>query len=81
MGVTIFCSEPRDRVARTAKVGREKDPDPARIRALAPDLVIANIEENRREVVDALRAEGVPVWVTFPGRWRRASRSSAELGA
>ena len=65
-GVTIFCTEPRDRVARTPKVGREKDPDLARIRALAPDLVVANMEENRRDVVEALRAEGVPVWVTFP---------------
>ena len=65
-GVTVFCTEPRDRVARMPKVGREKDPDLSRIRALAPDLVIANMEENRRDVVDALRAEGVPVWVTFP---------------
>jgi len=53
-------------VARTPKVGREKDPDLARIRALAPDLVVANMEENRRDVVEALRAEGVPVWVIFP---------------
>ena len=65
-GVTVFCTEPRDRVARTPKVGREKDPDLARIRALAPDLVVANMEENRRDVVEALRAEGIPVWVTFP---------------
>jgi ABC-type Fe3+-hydroxamate transport system substrate-binding protein len=65
-GVTIFCTEPRDRVARTPRVGREKDPDLARIRALAPDLVVANMEENRRDVVEALRAEGIPVWVTFP---------------
>ncbi len=53
-------------MARKPKVGREKDPDIAKIRALAPDLVIANIEENRREVVEALRADGIPVWVTFP---------------
>ena len=53
-------------MARTPKVGREKDPDLARIRALAPDLVVANMEENRRDVVEALRAEGMPVWVTFP---------------
>jgi ABC-type Fe3+-hydroxamate transport system substrate-binding protein len=53
-------------VARTPKVGREKDPDLSRIRALAPDLVVANMEENRRDVVDTLRAEGVAVWVTFP---------------
>ncbi len=66
VGVTIFCTEPREKVARTAKVGREKDPDLSRIRALAPDLVVANMEENRRDVVEGLRAAGVPVWVTFP---------------
>jgi len=53
-------------VARKAKVGREKDPDLDRIRALHPDLVIANVEENRREIVETLRAEGVAVWVVFP---------------
>jgi ABC-type Fe3+-hydroxamate transport system substrate-binding protein len=53
-------------VARVPKVGREKDPDLSRIRALAPDLVVANMEENRRDVVEALRSEGVAVWVTFP---------------
>jgi ABC-type Fe3+-hydroxamate transport system substrate-binding protein len=53
-------------VARVPKVGREKDPDLGRIRALAPDLVLANLEENRREVVEALRADGVPVWVSYP---------------
>lgn len=53
-------------MARTPKVGREKDPDLSRIRALAPDLVVANMEENRKDVVEALRAEGVAVWVTFP---------------
>jgi ABC-type Fe3+-hydroxamate transport system substrate-binding protein len=53
-------------VASKAKVGREKDPDLDRIRALAPDLVVANIEENRRDVVEQLRAWGIPVWVTYP---------------
>jgi len=53
-------------VGSKPKVGREKDPDLARILALSPDLVIANIEENRRDVVETLRARGVPVWVTFP---------------
>ncbi len=81
VGVTVFCSEPRDRVARTPKVGREKDPDLARIRALAPDLVVANMEENRRDVVEALRAEGVPVWVTFPRTVAAGIELVRELGA
>jgi ABC-type Fe3+-hydroxamate transport system substrate-binding protein len=80
-GVTIFCSEPRREVARTPKVGREKDPDLARIRALAPDLVLANMEENRREVVETLRAEGVPVWVTFPRTLAEGIALVRELGA
>jgi ABC-type Fe3+-hydroxamate transport system substrate-binding protein len=62
-------------------VGREKDPDVGRIRALAPDLVLANIEENRREVVEALRADGVPVWVTYPRTVDDAIALVRELGA
>jgi ABC-type Fe3+-hydroxamate transport system substrate-binding protein len=68
-------------VARTPKVGREKDPDLARIRELAPDLVVANMEENRRDVVEALRAGGVPVWVTFPRTVSDGIRLVRELGA
>jgi ABC-type Fe3+-hydroxamate transport system substrate-binding protein len=68
-------------VARTPKVGREKDPDLARIRALAPDLVVANIEENRRDVVDLLRADGVPVWVTYPRTVSEGIGLIRELGA
>ena len=81
VGVTVFCTEPRDRVARTAKVGREKDPDLSRIHALAPDLVVANMEENRRDVVEALRAAGVPVWVTFPRTVVEGIGLIRELGA
>jgi ABC-type Fe3+-hydroxamate transport system substrate-binding protein len=66
VGVTVYCVEPRDVVRGKTRVGGEKDPDLAAIRALAPDLVIANLEENRREDVEALRAAGVPVWVTYP---------------
>lgn len=66
VGVTVYCREPRPVVAGKTRVGGEKDPDLDRIRALAPDLVVANIEENRREDVAALRAAGIPVWVTYP---------------
>jgi ABC-type Fe3+-hydroxamate transport system substrate-binding protein len=68
-------------VARVPKVGREKDPDLARIRALAPDLVVANMEENRRDVVGALRAAGVAVWVTFPRTVAQGIELVRELGA
>ena len=66
VGVTAYCSEPRDVVRTKQKVGGEKDPDLAAIRALAPDLVIANVEENLRAHVDTLRGWSIPVWVTYP---------------
>jgi ABC-type Fe3+-hydroxamate transport system substrate-binding protein len=66
VGVTVYCVEPREVVRGKTRVGGEKDPDLGVICALAPDLVVANIEENRREDVDALRAAGLTVWVTYP---------------
>jgi ABC-type Fe3+-hydroxamate transport system substrate-binding protein len=47
-------------------VGGPKNPDIATIRRLNPDLVIASVEENRREDVEALTDLGIPVYVTFP---------------
>lgn len=81
VGVTAYCTEPPDKVRRVAKVGREKDPDPARILALSPDLVVANIEENRRDVVEALRAAGVAVWVAYPRTVDAGIALVTELGA
>ena len=66
VGVTVYCVEPRDVVRRKTRVGGEKDPNLATIRALAPDLVVANIEENRREDIETMRADGISVWVTYP---------------
>ena len=80
VGVTVYCVEPRDVVRGKTRVGGEKDPDLAAIRALAPDLVIANIEENRREDVDALRAAGIAVWVTYPRTVAEGLRMILDLG-
>ena len=66
VGITAYCVEPRAVVRTKRKVGGEKNPDLEAIRALAPDLVIANMEENVREHVETLRGWGVPVWVTYP---------------
>jgi ABC-type Fe3+-hydroxamate transport system substrate-binding protein len=66
VGITAYCVEPRDVVRTKRRIGGEKTPDLDAIRALAPDLVIANLEENVRDHVAALRASGIPVWVTYP---------------
>jgi len=81
VGVTVYCREPRDVVARVTKIGGEKDPDLERIRSLAPDLVVANVEENVRAHVETLREWNIPVWVTYPRTVRESLQMIAELGA
>ena len=61
-GATTWCTHPAG--LDVARVRGTKNPDLAAIRALEPDLVLANQEENRRVDVERLRAAGIPVWVT-----------------
>jgi ABC-type Fe3+-hydroxamate transport system substrate-binding protein len=62
---TGFCIHPRE-ARRVPKVGGTKDPDLARLRELCPTHLIVNVDENRREVVDAARAFVPNVIVTHP---------------
>lgn len=62
VGATDWCTHPAD--LDVARVRGTKNPDLAAIRALEPDLVVANKEENRELDVRRLRDSGVPVWVT-----------------
>jgi ABC-type Fe3+-hydroxamate transport system substrate-binding protein len=80
VGITVYCREPADLLRGKARVGGEKNPDLERIRALAPDLVIANVEENVREHVDTLRGWGIPVHVTYPRTVAGAIAMIRELG-
>ncbi|HXZ86483.1 MAG TPA: helical backbone metal receptor [Myxococcota bacterium] len=65
VGVTDFCVHPAARVAALPRVGGTKNPDRRAIAALAPDLVLANREENRRRDVERLEAAGLCVFVTY----------------
>jgi ABC-type Fe3+-hydroxamate transport system substrate-binding protein len=62
VGATDWCTHPADLDVR--RVRGTKNPDLAAIRALDPDLVLANKEENRELDVRRLRDAGVQVWVT-----------------
>jgi len=64
VGATDWCTHPAD--LEVARVKGTKWPDLDAIRALRPDLVLANAEENRAEDIAALRADGIAVWVTAP---------------
>jgi ABC-type hemin transport system substrate-binding protein len=56
---TRFCEQPALR-----HVGGTKDPDVAAIVTLAPDLVVVDQEENRKDDADALAAAGLALHVT-----------------
>ncbi|XMA36423.1 helical backbone metal receptor [Streptomyces albogriseolus] len=62
VAATDWCTHPAG--LDVARVGGTKNPAVDRVTALAPDLVIANEEENRQPDLDALRAAGLDVLVT-----------------
>src|SRR5205823_3007781 len=62
VGATDWCTHPAG--LAVTRVRGTKNPERAAIIALAPDLVIANREENRKLDVDRLRDAGLAVWVT-----------------
>src|SRR5207249_9487879 len=62
VGITVYCREPAEVTRTKTKIGGEKTPDLEAIRALGPDLVVANVEENVREHIEQLRAWAIPVW-------------------
>jgi ABC-type Fe3+-hydroxamate transport system substrate-binding protein len=66
VGITDYCAEPQPQVRMKAAIGGTKNPDVDAILRLAPDLVVANIEENRREDVERIQMRGVPVFICFP---------------
>ncbi|MFJ6067440.1 helical backbone metal receptor [Streptomyces tendae] len=62
IGATDWCTRPAG--LDVVRVGGTKNPKTDRILSLAPDLVVANEEENRAPDLDVLRASGVEVLVT-----------------
>jgi hypothetical protein len=66
---TGFCIHPRAALQGVPKVGGTKDVNLARLEALRPTHVLVNIDENRLDTVDALRAWGAAapeIIVTHP---------------
>jgi iron complex transport system substrate-binding protein len=72
VGITDYCASPAKDLVGIPRIGGPKNPRLTDILSLKPDLVLANQEENTRQVVEALEAGGVQVWVTFPKTVRQA---------
>lgn len=83
VGATDWCGHPPE--LAVPRVGGSKYPDLDRVLALRPDVVLMNVEENRRSDADTLRAAGVAVRVTYPrtvaGALDELTTLLAELGA
>lgn len=90
-GITDFCIFPSD--LRLPRLGGTKNPDVDRIRALAPDLVYVNLEENLKRHADAIETFA-PVFATEPksvadvialietlGRIQHQQEKATQLGA
>nr|WP_315028961.1 helical backbone metal receptor [uncultured Chryseobacterium sp.] len=54
VGRTKFCIHPHDKVKNVTVIGGTKNIDIEKIKALQPDLILANKEENIKEQVEAL---------------------------
>ncbi|MFW5418560.1 cobalamin-binding protein [Nocardiopsis sp. CNT-189] len=77
VGCTKWCAHPPGLAAE--RLRGTKNPHLQRIAEIAPDLVVANKEENRERHVAELERAGVPVWVTDVGTVPGALRSLRRL--
>ncbi len=63
VGITKFCVHPKTLRKEITVVGGTKQVKSEKIRALAPDIIICNKEENTKEMVGEL-SRVAPIWVS-----------------
>jgi ABC-type Fe3+-hydroxamate transport system substrate-binding protein len=84
VGITKFCVHPETWFKTKHRVGGTKKVDMDKVRALKPDLIIGNKEENERRDIEALTAE-FPVWMSdirdLPGALDMITRVGELTGA
>ncbi len=78
VGVTDYCIFP-DIPPATVRLGGTKKPDIERVRALRPDLVYVNVEENLRRHAEAI-GEFAPVFATEPSTVKDVQALIEQLG-
>jgi ABC-type Fe3+-hydroxamate transport system substrate-binding protein len=81
VGITDYCVHPRQGVATKTRVGGTKNVVVERILELKPDLVIANVEENRKHQIEKLREARISVFVTFPKTVGQCLKMMADMAA
>jgi ABC-type Fe3+-hydroxamate transport system substrate-binding protein len=63
VGITGYCVHPQNWREEKTVIGGTKDLQLAKIKALKPDLIIGNKEENVKEQIESLAAH-IPVWLS-----------------
>ena len=79
VGITKFCIHPETWFKTKHRIGGTKKVDMDKIRALKPDLIIGNKEENDRKDIQALEKE-FPVWMSDVRDLRDAAHMIAAIG-
>lgn len=79
VGVTRFCIHPKEKVKGVEKIGGTKNFNFEKIKALQPDLIIGNKEENYEEGITALQKD-FPVWMSDIYTLNNAYAMMSELG-
>lgn len=79
-GITDYCIHPAAEVGRIPKMGGTKTPNIAAIIQTAPDLILMNREENRREDAQSLTAAGLTCLVTDPKAPADAAKMVRAIG-
>jgi ABC-type Fe3+-hydroxamate transport system substrate-binding protein len=80
VGVTDYCLHPAQIVASKTRVGGTKNPRIPDIRALEPDLVIVNTDENRMQTFERLQSLGLNVIVTLTDSLEMVEAAWLQLG-
>jgi ABC-type Fe3+-hydroxamate transport system substrate-binding protein len=78
-GITKFCVHPVDWFRTKQRVGGTKQLKAEKIKALQPDLIIANKEENVQEQIEELEMH-FPVWISDVNNLDDAVRMISDIG-
>jgi len=79
VGRTRYCIHPQEKVQQAVPVGGTKEIQLDKIRHLKPDLILAEKEENTKEIVEQLEKE-FPVYVAEVDSVQTAYKMIADLG-
>ena len=79
IGITKFCVHPQQWFRNKTRIGGTKSIHIEQVKALEPDLIIANKEENVKEQVDELAAL-FPVWTSDISNLQQALQMISSIG-